>query len=85
MARIHMLEVIYLSKEEQKIIDYTVVCINEFADRLNLSYKDAFNYLKKYNAIKFLKDNYEIEHALSIEDAIDDMILVARNNGGNLI
>lgn len=85
MARIYMLEVICLSKEEQKIIDYIVVCINEFADRLNLSYKDAFNYLKKYNAIKFIKDNYEIEHTLSIEDAIDDMILVAGNNGGNLI
>ena len=74
-----------MSREEQKIIDYMVVCINEFADTFNLNYKEAFNYLKKYHAIKFLRENYEIEHTLSIEDAIEDLYQVALNHGGILV
>jgi hypothetical protein len=61
-----------------------VVCINEFASRFNLSSKEAFSYLSEYNGIGFIKENYEIEHTLSIDDAIDDMIIVCKNNGGNL-
>ena len=74
-----------MSREEQKIIDYMVVCINEFADTFNLNYKEAFNYLKKYDAIKFLRDNYEIEHTLSIEDAVEDLYQVTLNHGGTLV
>lgn len=74
-----------MSREEQKIIDYMVVCINEFADRFNLNYKEAFNYLRAYQAVKFLRENYEIEHTLGIEDAVDDLYRVAINNGGKLV
>lgn len=73
-----------MSKEELKMIDYIVVCVNEFADRLKLDYREAFNYLNRYNVIKFIKENYEIEHTLSLDEAIDDMIMVANNNGGEL-
>lgn len=71
-----------MSIEEMKMIDYMVVCVSEFAERLEVSYKEAFNYLNKYKAIQFIKENYEIEHTLSLEDALDDMMVVARNNGG---
>lgn len=74
-----------MSKEEQKMIDYLVVCVNEFADKVGLSYRETFNYLNKYKAIKFIKENYEIEHTLSLDDAIEDMMMVASNNGGHLI
>lgn len=73
-----------MSKEEMKMIDYIVVCINEFADHVGLNYKDAFNYLNKYKAIEFIKENYEIEHTLSLDDAIEDMIIIASKNGGDL-
>lgn len=46
-----------MSKEEQRMIDYIVVCVNEFADKLGLNYKDAFNYLNRYKVIKFIKEN----------------------------
>jgi len=74
-----------MSKEEQKIIDYMVICVNEFADRYSVNYKDAFNYLNRYKSINFLLENYEIEHTLSIDDAIEDMAMIARNNGGDLM
>ena len=71
--------------EEQNKIDYLVVCVNEFAEKYLLNYKDAFNYLQKFNAIEFLDNNYEIEHTLSIEDAIIDITHIARKNGGYLV
>lgn len=73
-----------IDKQKINIVNYMVVCINEFASRYNLSSKEAFNYLSKYNGIGFLKDNYEIEHTLSIEDAIEDMSIICKNNGGYL-
>jgi len=68
----------------KKKINYTVVCIAEFADRFDIAVKDAFNYLYKYQGIAFLKEHYDIEHTLSIDDAIDDLIIVCSNNGGYL-
>jgi hypothetical protein len=68
--------------ELKKKINYTVVCVNEFAERYKISPKDAFSYLFDYQGIEFIKENYDIEHTLSIEDAVDDLTLVCRNNGG---
>ena len=69
---------------KRKIINYTVVCINEFADKFSLSSKDAFTYLYNHKGIDFIKENYEIEHTLSLDDAIEDLSIICRNNGGNL-
>jgi hypothetical protein len=73
-----------LSKLKINTINYIVICIEEFAQRFNISRKDAFNFLEKFGGIKFLIDNYEIEHTLSLEDAIEDMITICKNNGGSL-
>jgi hypothetical protein len=48
-----------MSQEEQKIVDFMVICVNEFADRYSVNYKDAFNYLNRYKSINFLLENYE--------------------------
>ena len=64
-------------------INYTVACVNEFAKKLNLGQKEAFIYLYKHKGIEFIKEHYDIEHTLSFEEAINDLILVCRNNGGN--
>lgn len=70
--------------EERKQINYTVVCVNEFAYRHNLKIKEAFQYLFQYKAIEFLKENYDIEHTLSLEDVLDDMMIICKKNGGML-
>lgn len=71
--------------EERKQINYTVVCVNEFASRHNLKIKEAFQFLFQYKAIEFLKENYEIEHTLSLDDALDDMLMICKKNGGMLV
>ena len=73
-----------MSEELKKQINYAVVCVNEFAKRYSMSPKGAFTYLYDNRGISFLKENYEIEHTLSIDDAIDDLVIVCRNNGGAL-
>ena len=73
-----------ISKQQINLINYMVVCINEFASRFNLSSNEAFKYLSNFKGIDFLSANYEIEHTLSIDEAIDDLVLICKNNGGHL-
>ena len=61
--------------EERKQINYTVVCVSEFAHEHNLTVKEAFQFLFEYKAIEFLKENYDVEHTLSLEDALSDMLV----------
>ncbi|WP_315505812.1 DUF3791 domain-containing protein [Oribacterium parvum] len=68
--------------ELKKKINYTVACVNEFAKKFEITSKEAFQYLEKYKGILFLKEHYEIEHTLSLEDTIEDLSRVCRANGG---
>jgi hypothetical protein len=68
--------------ELKKKINYTVVCVNEFANRFHISSKEAFIYLDEHKGIEFIKEHYDIEHTLSIDDAVDDLTMICRNNGG---
>lgn len=70
--------------ENRKQINYTVACVGEFARRWGLDVKEAFRFLFQYKAIEFLKENYEIEHTLSLEEALDDMMMICERNGGVL-
>ena len=65
-------------------ISYTVSCVSNFANAFNLSKKEAFSYLYNNKAIAFLKEHYDIEHTLSIDDAVEDMAEICRQNGGTL-
>lgn len=71
--------------EERKQINYTVACVSEFAHEHNLTVKDAFQFLFKYKAIEFLKENYDVEHTLSLEDTLSDMLTICKKNGGILV
>lgn len=65
-------------------IKYTNYCIASFAKQYNMSLLAAFNYLDRYGGLTFLDECYEAEHLLSIEDAITDMTIICKNNGGKL-
>lgn len=66
-------------------IPYLNACIRAFAERFNLSVKKAFLYLFRFKGIAFLDECYEVEHLQSIEDAIDDLIVLCHKNGGQLV
>jgi len=65
-------------------IQYYITCISAFSNRKGLNKKDAFNYLYDHHGIEFLIDCYDAEHTLSIDDAVDDLTLVCKNNGGTV-
>lgn len=60
------------------------MCIVEFAKKFGMSAKIAFNYLKQYKALDFLDKCYEAEHQLSLNDSLNDLIVICKRNGGTL-
>ncbi|MBP3261022.1 DUF3791 domain-containing protein [Pseudobutyrivibrio sp.] len=69
---------------QRRLINYTVACVNMFADTFNMSVKEAYRYLRDYKGIAFLKDFYEEEHLLSFENVVEDLQVLCRRNGGNV-
>lgn len=65
-------------------IPYINACIRGFAKRFHLSTKAAFAYLYNFKGVDFLVEHYEIEHLQSIDDAIDDLVLLCQKEGGLL-
>jgi hypothetical protein len=65
-------------------IQYYVLCIRAFAAGKNIPDTEAFNYLNMYKGIDFLIDCYDAEHTLSLSDAVEDLTLVCKNNGGTI-
>ena len=65
-------------------IEYTVICISEFAKKHQLTLPQAFNYLKRWKGIDFLDKGYDVEQKLTIEDAVDDLAAYCKRQGGQL-
>ena len=74
-----------MSATEINMINWLVVCVNEFACQFSLDAKTAFKYLYNYGGIEFLKEYYEVEHTLSFDEAVEDLQLVCKNNGGEIL
>ena len=70
------------TQEQSNAINYAVICISDFAERFSLTTKMSYQFLSKYGGIEFLLQHYEVEHMLSLDEAIDDLELVCRMNGG---
>lgn len=62
----------------RKQINYMVVCVSEFARAKALHPRIAFQYLYGHKGIDFLKEQYEVEHILSIEDAVEDLNIICK-------
>ena len=73
-----------MSKQKRKI-GFTVACVNEFANKYDLSIKEAFQYLFRYKGIAFIKENYDIEHTLDFETILEDLGILCKNNGGYIM
>jgi len=65
-------------------VNYYILCVAAFAEQKNIPPVKAFNYLYTFNGIDFLIDCYDAEHTLSLNDAVEDLTQVCRNNGGTI-
>ena len=71
--------------EQKRKIGFTVACVNEFANKHNLSAKEAFQYLFQIKGIAFIKENYDVEHTLDFETILEDLEILCKKNGGTLL
>jgi hypothetical protein len=65
-------------------IPYINACIRAFAKQYCLPLKNAYQYLQHFKGIDFLIEFYSVEHLSSIDDAVEDLTLVCKKNGGLL-
>lgn len=71
-------------RELSNRIEYIICCIGAFAERFSLSNSQAYKYLKRFDGLSFLDKYYRIEHTFSINDAVDDLVIICNRNGGVL-
>ena len=65
-------------------IPYLTSAIQAFARRFAMTRQAAFRYLHEHKALAFLVEFYDVEHLQSMDETIDDMLIICRQNGGTL-
>lgn len=66
-------------------IPFLTACIQAFGQRFSITRQAAFRYLYAHKALSFLIEFYDVEHLQSMEETIDDLIVVCQKNGGVLV
>jgi hypothetical protein len=66
------------------MIAYVVACVGEFARANELTDREAFRFLETYGGIDFLIGFYDTEHLLSLQDAVEDLMVVSQKAGGRI-
>ena len=65
-------------------IPFLTACIYAFAQRLAITRQAAFRYLNKHKGLAFLIEFYDVEHLQSMDETVDDLLIVCQKNGGTL-
>jgi len=73
-----------VNRDMRSKIAYAAACISEFARRKQIEKQEAYIYLADHGAIQFLKEHYDVEHTLSFDEALDDLEIICKQNGGSL-
>ncbi|MDE6078708.1 MAG: DUF3791 domain-containing protein [Duncaniella sp.] len=72
------------TNHRKEVVAYIVTAIDEFAKRNHLSTKEANGYLQRFQGVDFLEQCYDAEHTLSVNDWVDDITAICRQNGGRI-
>lgn len=65
-------------------IPFLTACIQAFSRRFAMTRQAAFRYLHEHKGLAFLIEFYDVEHLQSMEDTIDDLLIICQQNGGTL-
>jgi len=71
-----------MSELKRNMINYMVVCVNDYADRHGYAFADSFDYLCRNKGLEFLEECYDAEHTLSLDEALEDLESVCKRNEG---
>ena len=58
--------------------------IKAFAHRFAMTRQAAFQYLHEHKGLAFLIEFYDVEHLQSMDETIDDVLIICQRNGGKL-
>ena len=65
-------------------LEYSVVCINEFARKNGLSRDRACDFLNRYKGLEHLVRFYDVESTMPLDLIVEDLGRVCARNGGRL-
>ena len=65
-------------------IPFLTACIRDFARRFSMTRQAAFRYLYDHKGLAFLIEFYDVEHLQSMDETIDDLLIICQKNGGTL-
>lgn len=65
-------------------IPFLTACIGAFSARFSMTRQAAFRYLQKHKGLAFLIEFYDVEHLQSMDETIDDLLIICKKNGGSL-
>ncbi len=65
-------------------IEYLIMLINLFAERYQLSAKQAYRYIRRYGGVGFVECNYGVMHTLPFDDMVEAMSDFCKKSGGLL-
>lgn len=65
-------------------IPYLTACVHAFGLRFDMDRQASFRYLQRYKGLEFLIQFYDVEHLQSMEETIDDLIIICQQHGGTL-
>ena len=71
-------------RETKNRIDYTVMIVRDFADAHGLSPRQAHSYLRRYKAMDYMEQFYDVEHTLSPSDTVNTLGIISKRNGGTV-
>ena len=66
-------------------IPFLTAAVQAFGHRFAMTRQMAFNYLHKYKGLAFLIEFYDVEHLQSMEETVDDLLIICQQNGGALV
>ena len=74
----------YILEMSKYEIPFLTACIQAFGKRFSMTRQAAFRYLHKHKGLEFLIEFYDVEHLQSIDETIDDLLIICQKNGGTL-
>ena len=65
-------------------IPFLTACIQAFSRRFSMTRQAAFRFLYEHKGLAFLIEFYDVEHLQSMDETIDDVLIICQKNGGTL-
>lgn len=63
-------------------IPFLTAAIQSFAAQFEMTRQAAFRYLHEHKGLAFLIEFYDVEHLQSMDETIDDLLIICQKNGG---